>query len=141
MPAVEVPRADDDRELDARARYHADDLPRERLDRRASMPNSSGPISASPESFSSTRRNGAPAARAAAGDLLRLAAVSPASEIRSNSTTSALVLERLRHRLRRVVDPRLLGEHLGREEALVDHPSTIFSRACSGFDWTSSELR
>ena len=60
---------------------------------------------------------------------------------RSNSSTSAPSAARaLAHGPRRVVDPGLLRQHLRGEEALAEHASTIFSRACSGFESTSSEL-
>ena len=52
--AVDVAAANDDRDLDAAA-VNGRDLLRDRLTRSGSVPYSSSPISASPESFSSTR--------------------------------------------------------------------------------------
>src|SRR5829696_78369 len=96
-----------------------------------SMPYCLGPISASPESFSRIRPN----AGAASG--VATAASGSGSVIGSAREREPLELEhlgarlgqRLSDRLPGVVDPRLLRQDAGGEEALVQHPlDDLFAR-------------
>src|SRR5215213_8438460 len=92
-----------------------------------SVPYSWSPISASPESFRRTRRK---AGAAPEGDrtsswwgvVTRLFCDREAPE---RDDTRSRLADRLTHRLRRIVDPRLLAQHaagLGGEKALGEHP-------------------
>ena len=140
-----LPAADDERELDARSACTSTISRAIASTRFGSTPYSCSPISASPESLSRTRRNGGPRPRRPLGLGLRCHrrhAHRRARGARTRRTSRARLGERLADRLRRVVDPRLLGEHtrLRAKKRLLSMPSTIFSRACSGFDCTSSEL-
>src|SRR5215217_8871928 len=91
-----------------------------------SVPYSWSPISASPESFRRTRRN---AGAAPEGDRSSSCwgVVTPLfcdREAVERDDTRSRLGDRLTRRLRRVVDPRLLGQHsarLSREEALAEH--------------------
>src|SRR5215204_1002248 len=92
-----------------------------------SVPYSWSPISASPESFRRTRRNAGAApegdrSSSCCGVVTRLFCDREAPE---RDDTRSRLGDRLTHRLRRVVNPRLLGQHsarLSREEALGQHP-------------------
>src|SRR5215211_650099 len=92
-----------------------------------SVPYSWSPISASPESFRRTRRNAGAApegdrSSSCCGVVTRLFCDREAPE---RDDTRSRLADRLTHRLRRVVDPRLLAQHaagLGGEEAFGEHP-------------------
>ena len=139
--AVDVPAADDDRDLDAR-RLDLDDLLGDaRRSSLGSMPYSRSPISASPESLSRTRRNGLPRPACGRGFLLGSTAVIPRARSARTRAPRRPPPRAPGRRSCRVVDPRLLGRaRSAAKKRLLSMPSTIFSRACSGFDWTSSEF-
>src|SRR5215210_702031 len=88
-----------------------------------SSPNGFEPISASPESLSRIRPNagaasGVATAPSASGRLMALAGQREALELEH---LGARLGQRLPDGLAGVVDPRLLGQHLRGEEALVQH--------------------
>src|SRR4249919_2757314 len=91
-----------------------------------SVPYSWSPISASPESFRRTRRKAGAVpegARSASSSCVVTRLFCDREALERDDTRSGLA-ERLTHRLRRVVDPRLLGERaarLHRVEALREH--------------------
>src|SRR3954453_3980843 len=90
---------------------------------RRSTPNSRPPISASPESFSRTRRkaSGAVCAAAAASSSRTDTASAGEREALELEHLGALLAEHLAHGPAGVVDPGLLVQDLRAEEALAEH--------------------
>src|SRR6188474_1540263 len=88
-----------------------------------SMPYSRSPISDSPESFSRMRRKtGRGSARVVTASSGRTVTSAAQLEPLELENLRAFIGERLSDLLRRVVDPLLVGKHIGAEEALVEHP-------------------
>src|SRR5262249_47781159 len=129
QPAVEVPAADDDRDVDALA-ADPGDLFRERARDAGIDP----VVARAHEGFAGEFEEYAPERRSA----------HPASEKRWNSSTSAPASAST---LPTDIEPSWIHGWSERapprsaKNRLFSMPSTIFSRACSGLDCTSSELR
>src|SRR5439155_17669486 len=93
--------------------------------RSGEMPYSWSPISASPESFSTTRPKagtGSPSGATLFSGLTFIAASLCQGVALERNDLEPLLGEGLRDGLARVEDPRLLGEHVLGEEALLQHP-------------------